>query len=202
MTESAEKTTPTMLEQMGGPIGLAYTGIPIVVFVLANSVFGLAAGIWSAVAVALAICVLRVVRKEPVQPALSGLFGVAVAAFIAYRTGSAKGFFLVGIWTSLIIAVVLALTVVIRRPLVGVVVNAMTGRGNAWRRDRVSLHAYDIATLTLAAVSTARFVVQRWLYDQDSTGWLAFAKIAMGYPLLAVAMVVVVWAVRRSGDRV
>jgi hypothetical protein len=59
---------------------------------------------------------------------------------------------------------------------------------------------YDVATLALVAVFAARFVVQNWLYGQDATGWLAFARIAMGYPLTAVALVVVVWAVRRASD--
>ncbi|WP_280439093.1 DUF3159 domain-containing protein, partial [Nocardia cyriacigeorgica] len=31
------------------------------------------------------------------------------------------------------------------------------------------------------------------------TGWLAFARIAMGWPLTAVALTVTVWAVRRAG---
>lgn len=192
---------PTVLDQLGGPVGLAYTGVPIVVFAVVNAAFGLAAGIWSAIGVAVAISVLRLVRKEPVMPAVSGLFGVAVAAFIAYRTGSAKGFFLIGIWSSLLIGGVLLLSVLVRWPLVGVVVNLVSGKGTAWHGDRKSVYAYDIATLTLVAVFAARFVVQRWLYDEDNTGWLAFAKLAMGYPLLALALLVVLWAVRRSTKR-
>ncbi|MBB5157347.1 hypothetical protein BJ970_004881 [Saccharopolyspora phatthalungensis] len=35
----------------------------------------------------------------------------------------------------------------------------------------------------------------------DATGWLAFAKIAMGTPLTALALLVVVWAFRRSTKR-
>ncbi|MEK8169981.1 DUF3159 domain-containing protein [Streptomyces sp. M19] len=50
-------------------------------------------------------------------------------------------------------------------------------------------------------VFTARFVVQQWLYDGDHTGWLAFARIAMGYPLYGLAGLVVLWAVRRSDRR-
>jgi uncharacterized transporter YbjL len=58
-----------------------------------------------------------------------------------------------------------------------------------------------VATLTWVLVFAARFVVQRWLYDEDQTGWLAFARLAMGYPLTAVALVVTVWAVRAAGHR-
>jgi hypothetical protein len=197
----AEKPEPTMLEQMGGISGLIYSSVPVLVFVLANAFFGLQAGIWSAVGSAVAITVLRLVRKEPLQPAISGFFGIAVAAFIAYRTGSAKGFFLFGIWASLVYCGLFVGSVVIRRPLAGVIWNLINGTGQAWRDDKPSRFGYDIATLAMAAIFGARFIVQRWLYNADHTGWLAFAKIAMGYPLYGLGLLVVVWAVRRSDKR-
>jgi hypothetical protein len=186
---------------MGGISGLIYSSVPVLVFVLANAMFGLQVGIWSAVGSAVAITVLRVVRKEPMQPAISGFFGVAIAAFIAYRTGSAKGFFLYGIWASLVYCGLFVLSVIVRWPLAGVIWNLINRTGNDWRRDKPSRLGYDIATLAMAAVFGARFVVQRWLYNSDNTGWLAFAKIAMGYPLYALGLLVVVWAVRRSDKR-
>ncbi|HET6711994.1 DUF3159 domain-containing protein [Amycolatopsis sp.] len=196
-----EEPQPTLLEQMGGVSGLIYSSVPVIVFVLANAFFGLTAAIWTAIGSAVAITVLRVVRKEPLQPAISGFFGVAIAAFIAYRTGSAKGFFLFGIYASLIYCGIFVLSVVVRRPIAGVVWNMLNGTGQAWRKDKPSRYGYDIATLAMAAIFAARFVVQRWLYQEDYTGWLAFAKIAMGYPLYALGLLVVVWAVRRSDKR-
>jgi hypothetical protein len=199
--EQGEKPPPTMLEQMGGVSGLIYSSVPVLVFVLANTVFGLQVGIWSAVGSAVAITVLRVVRKEPLQPAISGFFGVAIAAFIAYRTGSAKGFFLLGIWASLVYCGLFVGSVVIRWPLAGVMWNLINGTGQAWRKDKPSRLGYDVATLAMAAVFAARFIVQRWLYNENYTGWLAFAKIVMGYPLYGLGLLVVVWAVRRSDKR-
>jgi hypothetical protein len=199
--EEKEKPPPTMLEQMGGVSGLIYSSVPVLVFVLANALFGLQVGIWSAVGSAVAITVVRVVRKEPLQPAISGFFGIAIAAFIAYRTGSAKGFFLFGIWASLVYCGLFVGSVLIRWPLAGVIWNLINGTGHAWRKDKPSRLGYDIATLAMAAVFGARFVVQRWLYNADYTGWLAFAKIAMGYPLYGLGLLVVVWAVRRSDKR-
>ncbi|KDN21030.1 DUF3159 domain-containing protein [Amycolatopsis rifamycinica] len=196
-----EEPQPTLLEQMGGVSGLIYSSVPVIVFVLANSFFGLTAAIWTSIGSAVAITVLRVVRKEPLQPAISGFFGVAIAAFIAYRTGSAKGFFLFGIYASLIYCGIFVLSVVVRWPIAGVVWNMLNGTGQAWRRDKPSRYGYDIATLAMAAIFAARFIVQRWLYQEDYTGWLAFAKIAMGYPLYALGLLVVVWAVRRSDKR-
>lgn len=201
-TEEDEERQQTLLEQMGGISGLIYSSVPVLVFVLVNSFFGLTAAIWGSLGVAVAITVLRVVRKEPLQPAISGLFGVAIAAFIAYRTGSAKGFFLFGIWASLIYGSVFLASVLVRWPLVGVIWSYLNGHGMAWRAEKGAVRAYSIATLTWVAVFGARFTVQRWLYNEDQTGWLAFAKIAMGYPLTAIALLVTVWAVRSAGHKV
>lgn len=201
----ADDTRPperkTVLEQWGGTSGMIYMTLPVVAFVVANSLLGLNGAIVTAVAVALAITALRLVRKESLAPALNGLSGVAVAAGISWWTGSAKDYFLVGIWLSLAGAILFVASVLVRRPLAGLVWNAIRGQDNTWREDKVSRYYYDVATLALAAVFAARFVVQQWLYDSDETGWLGFAKIAMGYPLLGLALLVVAWAARRSNQR-
>jgi len=193
---------PTLLEQMGGISGLVYSTVPVLVFVLLNTLFGLSPAIWGSLGSAALITLVRVVRKEPLQPAISGFFGVGIAAFIAYRTGSAKGFFLFGIWASLVYGSVFLASMLVRYPLVGVIWSFLNGHGMAWRSDRKAMFAYQIATLTWVAVFAARFIVQRWLYDEDQTGWLAFARLAMGYPLTIVALAVTVWAVTRAGHRV
>ncbi|MFG1926081.1 DUF3159 domain-containing protein [Cryptosporangium sp. NPDC048952] len=190
-----------LFDQLGGPWGMVYTAVPVVAFVAANAVFGLGVAITVAVTVALGITALRLVRREPVRPALSGLLGVAVAAGVAAWSGSADGFFLIGIWTSAVLAVVTLVTVLVRRPATGLLWNLVHGNENDWRADRPSLTAHDIATLALTAMFAARFVVQQWLYGSEATGWLAVAKIAMGAPLLALVLLVVVWAFRRTSKR-
>lgn len=191
-------TEQTLLQQMGGVSGLAYSAVPIVVFVVANSLVGMVPAIWTAIAVSLLIAVARVVRKEPLQPAISGVFGVVVCSFIAYRTGDAKGFFLLGIWTSLIYGGVFLISTVVRWPLVGVAWSVLNGHGFSWRHQRRALRGYDLATLSWTVVFFAKFVVQQWLYAADETGWLAFARIAMSYPLTVLALLITVWAIRRA----
>lgn len=191
----------TLLEQMGGLPGLIYSAVPVLIFVIVNSVFGLTAGIWSAVGVAVAITVWRLIRREPIQPAISGLFGVGIAAFIAYRTGEAKDFFLFGIWTSLVYGGAFLVSVLLRWPLAGVLWSTLNGTGTAWRADKVARRYYDVATLAWAVVFGAKFVVQQWLYAADLVGWLAFAKISMGAPTAALALLVTIWAVRKADLR-
>ncbi|MBF6195125.1 DUF3159 domain-containing protein [Nocardia implantans] len=194
-----ERAEQTLLEQLGGFSGLIYSTLPVVVFVPVNSFAGLAAAIWSALGVAAAILLWRLVRRDPLQPAISGFFGVGICAFIAYRMGEAKGFFLFGIYTSLVYAGVFLASILVRRPLVGVIWGVLNGHGSDWRSDPRSVRLYDLATTTWILVFGARYLVQSELYDTDRTGWLAFARIAMGWPLTAVALAVTIWAVRRAG---
>lgn len=195
-----EVRTKTVLEQLGGVTGLVSSSLPVLVLVIVNAATDLTPAIWAAVGSGLAIAVWRLVRREALQPAVSGLLGVAVAAYIAHRTGSAKGFFLLGIWTSVLYAGVFVVSVAVRWPLVGVAWSMLNGHGWSWRESREAVRAYDIASLAWAVLFLARFAVQYWLYNSDQTGWLAAARIAMGWPLTGLVLLLTVWVVRR-GDR-
>lgn len=185
-----------LLEQIGGVAGLIYSSLPIMVFVPVSSFFGLRVAVVAALGVAAAVLVWRLIRRDSTQPAVSGFFGVAVCALIAYLMGDTKGYFLLGIWTSLVWAVAFAGSILIRRPLVGYIWNWASGQGPAWRELRAAIYAYDVATLAWALVFGSRFVVQRLLYNADETGWLGLARIVMGWPLTAVAALVTYLAVK------
>jgi len=189
---------PTVLAQLGGVSGLVFSTLPVLVFVPVNALAGLTAAIWSALGLAVAILLWRLVRRDPVQPAISGFFGVALCAFIAHRTGDAKGYFLFGIYTSLVYGGVFLVSILVRRPLVGIIWGYLNGTAKEWRGHARAVRAYDIATAAWVLVFVARYLVQSQLYDADETGWLAVARIAMGWPLAAVAFGVTFWAVRRA----
>jgi Protein of unknown function (DUF3159) len=192
---------PTLLEQMGGAQGFVYSVVPVVVFVAANAFLPLTATIIVSIAVGLAIAGYRLLRGERFSLAAGGLLGLALAIGIVALTGSARDFFVVGIWGFLAAFVVTLGSVLARRPLSGVVWNLVHGGTHDWRADRRVLRAHDVAMLAAAVVSGARFGVQQWLYASDETGWLGVARIAMGWPLTILAALVVVWAWRRSSKR-
>jgi len=89
-------------------------------------------------------------------------------------------------------------SVVVRRPLVGVLWSVLNGSGYGWRTNRRARFAFDVATVVWAVVLLARFVVQRYLYDLQQTDLLGVARLVMGLPLTAVAAVVTIWAIRRT----
>ncbi|MCI2421343.1 DUF3159 domain-containing protein [Saccharopolyspora sp. K220] len=192
---------PTLLDQMGGPMGFVYSTVPVVVFVAANAFLPLLMTMGVSIAAGLALTGFRLLRGERFSSAVGGLVGIAAAVGIVALTGSAKDFFVIGIWAALAGFVVTFGSVLARRPLTGAIWNLMHGGKHAWRDDKVSLRAHDVATFAAAAVFGARFVVSEWLYLADSTTWLAVAKIAMGTPLTVLAALVVVWAFRRTTKR-
>ncbi|MFN6542243.1 DUF3159 domain-containing protein [Mycolicibacterium nivoides] len=203
-SESEPAPTPAhgggraVLDQMGGISGLIYSSLPVVVFVPVSTAFGLLPAIAAALGVATLILIWRLIRRDSIQPAVSGFFAVGVSALIAYLVGESKGYFLLGIWSSLIYAVVFGVSVVIRRPLVGYIWGWVNSHDRAWRGVRRAVVAFDVATLTWVAVFASRFLVQQYLYDSDQTGWLGFARIAMGWPLTAVAALVTYLAIRAA----
>lgn len=195
---AVEKQEPTLLEQMGGISGLISSTLPILVLIPVNNRWGLLPALAAALSVALVVAIVRVVRKENLQPAISGLFGVAIGAGIAWYTGSAKGYFLYGIWVSLVFGITFLASIVGRWPAVGVIWRGINGEDMSWRRNRVARRMYDLATAAWAVIFFARFTIQNQLYNSDATNTLAAVKLIMGWPLTALVTLLTVWAVRRA----
>jgi hypothetical protein len=201
-----EQYRAQLLAGLGGWSGTVIAAIPTVVFVVVNTLAGLRPAIVAAVGSALLLTAYRLARRQSVQQALSGLLGVAIAVLIAARTGQARGYFLFGILTSFGYAAAFLVTLVIRRPAVGLVWEFLDPSPQdstavepvAWYRRRTLRRAYDLATVLAAFIFLARATVQLALYHRNDTGWLAVARIAMGYPLTIAAIGFGFWAVRRA----
>ncbi|MGY2130186.1 DUF3159 domain-containing protein [Blastococcus sp. SYSU DS0617] len=110
-----------VLDQLGGWRGMVDATVPTIAFIVANGIAGLRPGIWAALGAAVLIFGLRLARRESVQQAVSGLFAVGVAVAIAAATGQARDFYVPGIIRNAALAVVLLGSIVVRRPLVGVI---------------------------------------------------------------------------------
>ena len=85
-------------------------------------------------------------------------------------------------------------SVLVRRPLVGLAwefLDPTPGLAESdvpWYRRRQLLRAYTVSTLVATLVFLLRGIVQLVLYRRNDTGWLAVARIAMGYPLFIAAI--------------
>ncbi len=196
-SSATDQRKQMLIDSFGGIRGVIDSALPVVVFVIANTIGGLTVAVWSAIATGLGIVVLRLVRKQSLQQAFSGFFGVAIAAFIANRTGEAKGYFLLGIWGSLAYSTLFGLSVVIRRPLIGLIWEWVSPSPRPWRTRPRLVRVYAASTLLWSGLFLSRFLVQNSLYGADQTGWLAAARLAMGYPLTIGLLAITVLWVRR-----
>ncbi len=174
------------------------SGLPVVVFVAVNALLGLRWASGAALATAAVVLGLRLARRERLQFAVSGVLGVGVAVFFAWRLRSAAGFFLPGIAINAAYFLAFAGSLLRRRPLVGLLWTYLSDGRADWRDRPALLRAYTRATWLWTAMYAAKVIVQGLLFLAERTGWLAVAKLAMGYPLFALVAAATVWLVRRG----
>jgi hypothetical protein len=179
-----------LVDAMGGRHGIAESGIPALVFVIAYTATGndLTAAVWSAVGVGVVAAVVRLLRRETLQFALAGLAGVALAAFVASRTGRAEDFFLPGLLLNAGYAAAYAISIAVRWPLIGLIVGALLGEGTSWRENRDEVRLYSRASWIWVGVFVLRLAVQLPLYLTGSLVALGVAKTAMGLPVFLLGV--------------
>lgn len=199
----ADEATPTFSEQvadqLGGFRGVIESAIPVLVFIGVNIAWSLKPALIAAIGVAVVIGVFRLARRQPVRHAVNGLFGIALGAAVAWRTGQAKDFYLPGIFIAFGYAVALLVSVVIRRPLIGYVWALVMARGkHEWRLQPRMMRTFQWLTAFWAACFVLRGAVQGLLYWADQATLLGVSRIALSWPLYVAELAVTLWAVRRA----
>ncbi|MDQ3152001.1 MAG: DUF3159 domain-containing protein, partial [Actinomycetota bacterium] len=122
--------------------------------------------------------------------ALLGLLGVAVAVLVALRTGRAEDFFLTQLLSNVASALLWTVSILVRRPLLGLVVGGVLGQRTAWRRDRALLRAYGLASWVWVAQYAVRIAVFVPLYLAGEVAGLVAARVALSWPLVALCVAV------------
>jgi hypothetical protein len=182
-------TEQLMANAIGGWRGVIDSSLPGAVFLVVYLVNGnkLSQAVWAAVAAGAVIAVLRLVRGQSLQQVVSGFLGIALCALFASRTGKAEDFYLPGILINIAYAVGLSISCLVGHPLLGYGVGAATGDITGWRRVPEQRRAYALSTWFFAAVFATRVAVQVPLYLAGWVGPLGVAKLALGWPLFALA---------------
>jgi len=188
--EAPRKEPFNLLEAMGGGHGIADSSLPGLAFVIAYTVSGqsLETAVWSAVALGAILLVVRLARRETLQFAIAGFVGVAIAAFIAQKTGKAENFFLPGLLLNLGYALAYLISIIVRWPLVGVFIGPLVGEGMDWRKDPRLVRVYTRASWIWVGLFVFRLMVQLPLYLAGELVALGLAKTAMGLPVFAIAV--------------
>lgn len=204
--ESLPPFTEQLSEQLGGVKGVAEAAIPITLFVVLNLSLpseigpysGLQWAVGTAVAVAVGIAVYRAVRREPFRHAVNGLFGIALGAFLALRTGEARQFFLPGIIQGGLYGIALIVSALIKHPIIGWVWSIIADGGKkTWRSNPRLVTVFCQITMVWGVVFLVKNLARAWMYLVDAETLLGITTIVTGWPVTLALMAMTVWAVRR-----
>lgn len=179
-----------LAKALGGWAGVIDSGLPFLVFTVAFLVTdrNLEVTLYAALGTAGILAVLRLVRKQTLQQVFSGLIGIAIAAFIARRTGNADNFFLPGILTNAAYASACLVSIFLKRPLLGYVVEAMRGNDMSWVKDEKKHKLFSTITWLWTLIFGIRIAIMLPLYFLGQTAALGTLKILLGYPLFALGI--------------
>jgi hypothetical protein len=174
-----------IMSALGGKRGLIDSGLPAIIFLIVFNLSGkeINVAIWSALTLSICLTIYRLINRQTLQHAFSGLIGVAICALISRRSGNAADFYLPGLWINAGYGSLYALTNLIKWPILGVLLGPILGENLLWRKDPKRLRAYINAGWLWVALFISRLIVQYPLYESGNINALGTARLLMGYPL-------------------
>ncbi len=174
-------TEAALFDAFGGVRGLVETTVPGLVFI---TMFTINKDIHAAALTALGLSavlgVFRLIRKDTVKHAFSGVFGVAFGVLFAMMTGDAKAFYLPGMLYTLGLALAYIITAAAGVPLLGLVLGPVFKENLSWRkRNPGRKKAYTKASYAwgLILLGKSAILFPMYLSGADATrfGWVTVA---------------------------
>lgn len=189
----------SLLEGMGGKLGIAETIIPSLLFGISFALSGEAiVSVSLAASASTLFIVYRLITRKSTSSALIGAIAVGFAAWLALREGGeAVDYFVPGFITNAVYGSVLLISILVRWPIIGVLVEVLRGNASSWRKDRKKVTIYSLVTAMWVGFFSLRLAVQVPLYLAGSAELVATARVAMGPPLYAL-VILGTWLILRA----
>ena len=188
MSESQHEDRAKIIAALGGTRGLIDSGVPSILFlVIFNFGHHLHPAIYASVALSILLTIYRLIKRESLQHALSGLFGIAICALFAGHSGKASAFYLPSIYKNIFFLVIYGGANLIRYPLLGLVIGPILGENLEWRKHPARKKVYTQAGWLWAGMFALRIAIQYPLYLANKLNALGVANFFLGYPLFIFA---------------
>jgi len=186
---------------MGGKKGLIDSGLPSLVFLIAfTAAKDVRLSGTYALGLSLILTLIRLVKRETLQHAISGVIGVAICAWFSARTGKAEDFYLPGLLTNLGYGIAYMFSNLIGWPVMGIVIGPIVGENFTWRKNPERRRMYTKATWLWVGLFAIRLAVQYPIYVTGNVALLGTARLVMGYPLF-FATAWATWLVIKNSPR-
>lgn len=187
-----------VLSAFGGKKGLIDSGIPSIVFlVVFNLRDDLQDGLYASVAVSIILTIIRLISRDTVQHAFSGLIAALFCAWLANRTGNPSDVFVPKLLTNLVYGTVYLIANLAGWPVIGVMLGPILGENLLWRNDPARKRAYLLASWIWVAMFFTRIAVQYPIYKSGNVNLLGTVNLAMGYPLF-IATAYASWMILKT----
>lgn len=187
-------------DALGGTRGVIETTAPGLLFVIVYvATHAILPTLIAASSVALIACLTRLVQRQGVGQALSGFFGVAIGVLFAAATGRGENYFVWGILTNAVMSLAFAVSVLIRRGVVGCLYATLAGLPTGWRGDLAHVELRrrcNLLTWMWTGLFALRVAVQAPLWAAGEVAALGIAKLALGLPLFALGAWATWWGLR------
>ncbi|MFJ5882761.1 DUF3159 domain-containing protein [Kitasatospora cineracea] len=190
--DASREAADTVMSAFGGVRGMVDLTLPGLVYIVTfNITHRVSASAWAALGLCAVLVVARLAKRETLKHAFSGVFGVAISAWFAMKTGKAEDFYLPGLLWSVGYCAALALSALVRWPMIGVMLGPITGEMFTWRKENPGrLAAYTKATWAWVVIMGLKPVILFPLYFTHNVNLLGWMKVALGIPPLLLAMYV------------
>lgn len=195
---SQEADRQKVLSAFGGKKGLIDSGIPSVIFlVVFNLRDDLQEALFASVAVSIVLTIIRLIARDTVQHAFSGLIGALICAWFANRTGNPSDVFVPKLLTNLGYGTVYLIANLAGWPILGLMLGPILGENLLWRNDPARKKAYMRASWIWVTMFFTRLAVQYPIYKSGNVNLLGTVNLAMGYPLF-IATAYASWIILKS----
>lgn len=197
----ARATTDWAWQRVGGPVGFVSAVTPTIAFVVTDLAAGLTPAFIALGVSAVAACLVRLIRRESPRSALAGLLVAAICAAVAALAGEARAFFLPTMVLPLLFVVAYIISLAARRPLMGLMINPLSGAPRSWRTHQPLLRLYTTSTLIGMTMATANLAARILFYLADQPGTLAVVQVVATSAFALHFAVTLVLARRIAGTR-
>ena len=199
---NAHEDREKVLSAFGGTKGLIDSGIPSIVFLVTfNLTQHLHTALFASIATSALLTIIRLIKRDTLQHALSGLVGVVICAWFANRTGNPSDVYIPKLLTNLGYGTLYLIGNLAGWPILGLMLGPILGENLQWRKHPERKKAYLRASWLWVVMFFTRIAVQYPIYRSGNVNLLGTVNLAMGYPLF-IATAYGSWLVLKNAPKI
>ncbi len=163
--------------------------LPPIIFLLVNALAGFQAAMGSALFVSVLFAVVRIIRKQSLLYAFTGVGSVLAAIGIVWILGKSEGFFLPGLVSGSMTLLLTIASLLIRRPMVAWTSYLARRWPLDWYWHPQVRPAYSEVTFAWALCFAVRLLLQFSFFESSQVNSLAIINFITGWPATILLLI-------------